>query len=255
MEKKKILEIKNLSKKFDRKTVALDDVSLEVYEGESLGIVGESGSGKTTLGRMILMLIAPDKGEIIYEEKNILALREREKRAVREDIQMILQDPYSSLNPMKTIGWHLEEPLRILGNYSKEERKAKALEMMNMVGLSREYFDKYPRELSGGQKQRIVILAALMLNPKIIVADEAVSALDLSVQAQILNLLKELQRKLNLTYIFISHDLSVVRYMCDRICVMNKGKVVEIGSSNDILENPKEDYTKALVRASRLELV
>lgn len=250
---KKVLEIKNLNKKFNRHTVALDDVSLEVYEGESLGIVGESGSGKTTLGRTILMLLAPDSGEVIYEGKNILLLKEKKKRELRRDIQMILQDPYSSLNPMKTIGWHLEEPLRILEKLTREERREKALTMMKLVGLASEYYDKYPRELSGGQKQRIGILAALMVNPKIIVADEAVSALDLSVQAQILNLLKELQRTLGLTYIFISHDLAVVRYMCDRIAVMNRGKIIEIGESEEVFTNPKEEYTKTLIRASRLD--
>jgi ABC-type oligopeptide transport system ATPase subunit len=252
---KEILKVRNLNKKFDKNTIALNNINIDVYEGESLGIVGESGSGKTTLGRIILMLISADSGEILYNEKNILNLNEKEKRELRKDIQMILQDPYSSLNPLKTIGWHLEEPLKVLEKLSKNERKKKVLEMMELVGLNSEYYEKYPRELSGGQKQRVVILASLMVKPKIIVADEAVSALDLSVQAQILNLLRELQVKMKLTYIFISHDLNVVRYICDRVAIMKDGELIEVGETEDIFENPKEKYTQELIEAAKLELM
>lgn len=222
--KNKILEIKNLNKKF-KHIVALENINLEIYEGETLGIVGPSGGGKSTFGKILLMLLQPDSGEIIYKKRNILKLKEKEKFEVRKEIQMVLQDPYLSLNPSKRIGWHLEEPLKIL-NWNSEDRKMHILKMLKKVGLTEEYLDKYPRELSGGQRQRVLILTSLLLNPKVIVLDESVSALDISVQAQILNLLQDLQAELKLTYIFISHDISVVNYMCDRIIELKNGKII-----------------------------
>lgn len=231
MNKNKILEIKNISKAFKNK-VALENVNIDVYEGETLGIVGPSGGGKSTLGKILLMLLEPDSGEIIYKGKDILKSGKREQLDLRKDIQMVLQDPYLSLNPRKTIGWHLEEPLRVL-NYKTEERKEKILSMMKLVGLSKDYFNKYPNELSGGQRQRVLILASILMNPKIIVLDESVSALDISVQAQILNLLIDLQKELNLTYIFISHDLSVVKYICDRIAFIEKGTLSKVIDNNE----------------------
>ena len=207
--------------------MVLDNVNFDIFEGETLGIVGPSGCGKSTFGKILLLLLSPNSGEIIYKNKNIFDYNKNEILEFRKDVQMVLQDPYLSLNPRKNIKWHLEEPLAVL-NYPKNERLKKILSMLELVGLSKDYLDKYPNQLSGGQKQRVLILAALLINPKIIVLDESVSALDISVQAQILNLLVELQQKLNLTYIFISHDLNVVKYMCDRIISFENGKVIDI---------------------------
>lgn len=226
MKNKIIFKIKNLNKKF-KNSMVLDNVNFDIFEGEALGIVGPSGCGKSTFGKILLLLLSPNSGEIIYKNKNIFDYNKNEILEFRKDVQMVLQDPYLSLNPRKNIKWHLEEPLAVL-NYPKNERLKKILSMLELVGLSKDYLDKYPNQLSGGQKQRVLILAALLINPKIIVLDESVSALDISVQAQILNLLVELQQKLNLTYIFISHDLNVVKYMCDRIISFENGKVIDI---------------------------
>lgn len=226
MKNKIIFKIKNLNKKF-KNSMVLDNVNFDIFEGETLGIVGPSGCGKSTFGKLLLLLLSPNSGEIIYKNKNIFDYNKNEILEFRKDVQMVLQDPYLSLNPRKNIKWHLEEPLAVL-NYPKNERLKKILSMLELVGLSKDYLDKYPNQLSGGQKQRVLILAALLINPKIIVLDESVSALDISVQAQILNLLVELQQKLNLTYIFISHDLNVVKYMCNRIISFENGKVIDI---------------------------
>lgn len=223
MKNKVILKVKDLNKKFKNSTI-LESISFDVFQGETLGIVGPSGCGKSTFGKILLLLLYPDSGEIIYEDKNIFKYSKKEILEFRKDIQMVLQDPYLSLNPKKTIGWHLNQPLDIL-NYSKDEKMEKIISMMELVGLSKDYLTKYPNQLSGGQKQRVLILTSLLINPKIIVLDESVSALDISVQAQILNLLIDIQKRLNLTYIFISHDIDVIRYMCDRVISLENGKV------------------------------
>lgn len=223
MKNKVILKVKDLNKKFKNSTI-LESINFDVFQGETLGIVGPSGCGKSTFGKILLLLLHPDSGEIIYEDKNIFKYSKKEILEFRKDIQMVLQDPYLSLNPKKTIGWHLNQPLDIL-NYSKDEKMEKIISMMELVGLSKDYLTKYPNQLSGGQKQRVLILTSLLINPKIIVLDESVSALDISVQAQILNLLIDIQKRLNLTYIFISHDIDVIRYMCDRVISLENGKV------------------------------
>lgn len=223
MENNIILKIKNLNKKF-KNSIILKDLTFNIYEGETLGIVGPSGCGKSTFGQILLLLLSQDSGEIIYRDKNIFNFNRKEILEYRKDLQMVLQDPYLSLNPKKTIGWHLNQPLDIL-NYPKDKRLNRIVYMMELVGLSKDYLEKYPNQLSGGQKQRVLILAALLIEPKIIVLDESVSALDISVQAQILNLLIELQKKLNLTYIFISHDVNVVKYMCDRVISLKNGEI------------------------------
>lgn len=229
---------------------AVDDVSFEVYPGETLGLVGESGCGKTTLGRTILRLIEPTAGEIIYNGKNIADLNAKELREIRKDMQIIFQDPYSSLNPRITVGEAIMEPMKVHGILgSDKERKERVLELLNKVNMSAEHFYRYPHEFSGGQRQRICIARALALNPQFIICDESVSALDVSVQAQVLNLLNELKKEFKFTYIFISHDLSVVKFMSDRMVVMNKGKIEEIGYADDIYSNPQTEYTRKLINA------
>lgn len=258
--KKPQLRVKNLKtwfpikKGFFGKThdyvKAVDDVSFDVYPGETIGLVGESGCGKTTLGRSILRLIEPSEGEIEFEGCNILALKENELRGLRKDIQIIFQDPYSSLNPRMTVGEAIIEPMRINKILDSDyARKKRAIDLLEHVNLSRKQFDLYPHEFSGGQRQRICIARALALNPKFIICDESVSALDVSVQAQVLNLLNDLKQEFNFTYIFISHDLSVVKFMSDRIIVMNKGKIEEMGYAEDIYQNPQTDYTKRLIQS------
>ncbi|WP_018616246.1 ABC transporter ATP-binding protein [Segetibacter koreensis] len=227
---------------------AVDDVSFELYEGETLGLVGESGCGKSTLGRSILQLIEPTEGNIIFKGKDLRKARKEELRILRKDMQIIFQDPYSSLNPRMTIGQAIGEPLEVHNLVkNKREKKEKVIELLEKVNLAPDYYSRYPHEFSGGQRQRIVIARALALHPSFIICDESVSALDVSVQAQVLNLLNDLKKEFRFTYIFISHDLSVVRYVSDRIMVMNKGKIEETGNAEDIYLHPQKDYTKKLI--------
>lgn len=260
MKQKPILEVKNLKTYFPIRqgllgrakefVKAVDDVSFEVYPGETVGLVGESGCGKTTLGRTILRLVEPTSGEITFDGKDILSYNRRQLRQLRRDMQIIFQDPYSSLNPRITIGEAIMEPMRlhkVLAN--NKERKDRVIELLETVNLKADHFNHYPHEFSGGQRQRIAVARALGLNPKFIIADESVSALDVSVQAQVLNLLNELKEKFNLTYIFISHDLSVVKFMSDRIVVMNKGRIEEVDFSEEIYERQKTAYTRKLINS------
>jgi peptide/nickel transport system ATP-binding protein len=229
---------------------AVDGVSFDVYPGETFGLVGESGCGKTTLSRTILKLIEPTSGEIVFDQQNITKLNTKEMRPLRKNIQIIFQDPYSSLNPIKTIGETLIEPLKVHQVFvNQQQRKDFIIDLMNKVGLQAAQFNRYPHELSGGQRQRVVIARALALQPKLIICDESVSALDVSIQAQVLNLLKDLQQQFQLTYIFISHDMAVVKHMADRMMVMNKGKIEEMGYPEDIYHHPKSAYTQQLVNA------
>ncbi len=254
----KILEIQNIktyfpkNKTFFGKTIdyvkAVDDVTLDVYEGETLGLVGESGCGKTTLGRTILRLNEPTEGKIFFQRNDLLRLKPDDMRQLRKDMQIIFQDPYSSLNPRITIGEALMEPMQVHNILSNNnQRKEKVYELLNKVGLTEKQYGRYPHEFSGGQRQRVCIARALSLNPKFIICDESVSALDVSVQAQVLNLLNDLKREFKFTYIFISHDLSVVKFMSDRMVVMNKGKIEEMGDADQIYLNPQSDYTKNLI--------
>lgn len=257
-ERSKILELQNIktyfpkNKTFFGKTIdyvkAVDDVTLDVYEGETLGLVGESGCGKTTLGRTILRLNEPTDGKIFFERNDLLRLKPEDMRQLRKDMQIIFQDPYSSLNPRITIGEALMEPMQVHNILSNNnQRKEKVYELLKKVGLTEKQFSRYPHEFSGGQRQRVCIARALALNPKFIICDESVSALDVSVQAQVLNLLNDLKREFKFTYIFISHDLSVVKFMSDRMVVMNKGKIEEMGDADEIYMNPQSDYTKKLI--------
>ncbi|MCY9547042.1 ABC transporter ATP-binding protein [Lysinibacillus xylanilyticus] len=226
---------------------AVDDVSFEVFEGETLGIVGESGCGKSTTGRLLMRLLEPTEGEIEFAGKIISELSNNEMRKARRDIQMIFQDPYASLNPRHNIGKILEEPLIVHGMGNAKERKQKVLELLEIVGLNEYHVKRYPHQFSGGQRQRIGIARALMTNPRLIIADEPVSALDVSIQAQVLNLLQNLQKDLKLTYIFISHDLGVVRHISNRVGVMYLGKLVELTASEDLYAEPLHPYTQALL--------
>jgi peptide/nickel transport system ATP-binding protein len=229
---------------------AVDDVTFAVYPGETLGLVGESGCGKTTLGRSIIRLVEPTSGQLIFDSTDLLSLNKPGLKAMRRDVQIIFQDPYSSLNPRLSVGTALIEPLQVHRMYDNDaERKKVILGLLERVGLTVEHYDRYPHEFSGGQRQRIVIARALALQPKFIICDESVSALDVSVQAQVLNLLRELQQEMGLTYIFISHDLAVVKHISDRMLVMNKGKIEEIGFPDEIYHNPKAEYTKKLIAA------
>lgn len=229
---------------------AVDDISFKVFPGETLGLVGESGCGKTTLGRSILRLVEPTSGQLLFNGTDLTQLGRKELRKMRRDIQIIFQDPYSSLNPKITVGNSIMEPLQVHGIFKNDqERKAHVLNLLEKVNLKPEHFDRYPHEFSGGQRQRIVIARALALQPKFIICDESVSALDVSVQAQVLNLLRELQQEFGLTYIFISHDLAVVKHISDRMIVMNKGKIEEEGFPEDIYNHPKAAYTQKLIDA------
>jgi peptide/nickel transport system ATP-binding protein len=229
-------------------TKAVDDVTFDVYQGETLGLVGESGCGKTTLGRALLKLVDATGGNILYKGNDLAKIGKEKMKALRKDMQIIFQDPYSSLNPRKTIGAAIAEPLKIHKLYAtKTERKKKVLTLLEKLGLPPEHYDRYPHEFSGGQRQRIVIARALALEPTFIVCDESVSALDVSVQAQVLNLLNDLKKEFDLTLIFISHDLSVVRYVSDRIIVMNKGKIEEIGAAEEVYRHPSSPYTQKLL--------
>lgn len=226
---------------------AVDDISFSIYPGETVGLVGESGCGKSTLGRSIVRLEIPREGRIMFQDINILRLSDEEMRKIRPKLQMIFQDPYSSLNPRKRICDILAEPLKAHRLVAEDKIDDRVNELLHMVGLPPGYKNRYPHEFSGGQRQRIGIARALALNPQLIVCDEPVSALDVSIQAQILNLLKELQQEFKLTYLFISHGLGAVRYICDRIMVMYLGKIVESGETEEIFSHPKHPYTKALL--------
>lgn len=229
---------------------AVDDVSFQVWEGETLGLVGESGSGKSTIARAVLNLIEPTAGKVIFNETWIAKLRPRALRKMRREMQLVFQDPYSSLNPSMRIGAALQEPLKVhKKDLSKSERRQKVAEMLKKVGLDETDMHKYPHQLSGGQRQRVVIARALMLNPKLVFLDESVSALDVSVQAQVLNLLNELKQDLKLTFVFITHDLNVVRYMADRIMVLQHGCIVECNDADRIMQNPSHAYTQKLIEA------
>ncbi|HRI28306.1 MAG TPA: ABC transporter ATP-binding protein [Chitinophagales bacterium] len=255
-----LLEVKNLKTYFPSKrnifgktlewVKAVDDVSFNVYPGETLGLVGESGCGKTTLGRTILRLAPAHEGSILYKGKAILDLPETELKELRKEMQIIFQDPYSSLNPRLTIGSAIIEPMQVHGIYNNDkERKDRVIELLETCNMQAAHFNRYPHEFSGGQRQRICIARALALNPQFIICDESVSALDVSIQAQVLNLLIDLRTKFGFTYIFISHDLSVVKFMSDRMVVMNRGKIEEMGLADDIYNNPQHEYTQKLIAA------
>lgn len=254
-----LLEVNNLEKAYyssmgfirpKKPFLAVDDVSFKLYEGETLGLVGESGCGKSTLGNAILQLDKATSGTLIYKGKDITNLSSRAVKSLRKEIQIIFQDPYSSLNPRLTVGASIMEPMKVHNLYgSASERKEKAMNLLDSVGLNPEHFYRYPHEFSGGQRQRIGIARTIAVQPKLIICDESVSALDISVQAQVLNLLNELKETLGFTYIFISHDLSVVKYMSDQLVVMNRGKIEEIGDADDIYKKPASDYTKKLIDA------
>jgi len=241
---------KNIFGKVTKKVIAVNNVSFDVYKGETLGLVGESGCGKTTIGRAILQLIEAASGQIEFEGIMLNEISEKQLRAIRKKIQIIFQDPYSSLNPRLPIGEAIQEPMRVHKLYNSEkERKEKVLELLEKVGLERAHYNRYPHEFSGGQRQRIGIARCLALEPEIVICDESVSALDVSVQAQVLNLINDLKRDFNFTCIFISHDLSVVKYMSDRMIVMQSGNIVEYGDSDSIYSNPQTSYTKRLISA------
>jgi oligopeptide transport system ATP-binding protein len=228
---------------------AVDGVSFEIQEGETLGLVGESGSGKSTTGYCVLQLMKPTSGSVRFMGQELTELGREDIRQMRREMQIVFQDPYSSLDPRMTVGDIVAEPLQVHGVGVRRSRRETVRQLLDVVGFNPLYTNRYPHEFSGGQRQRIGIARALALNPKLIVCDEPVSALDVSIQAQILNLLKDLQRDFGLTYLFIAHDLAVVRTMSDRIAVMNRGKLVEIGPAEEVYTEPKDEYTKALLAA------
>ena len=268
-----LLDVRHLSKRFTRsrgwfqparETTAVDDVTFSIEAGETFGLVGESGSGKTTIGRCILRLVEPTAGEIRFKDQDVVALDRRALRAARRDMQIVFQDPFASLNPRMRIGESVEEPLEIHRIGSKTERQARVAELLAMVGIDPGAMRRYPREFSGGQRQRIGLARALALNPSFVIADEPVSALDVSVQAQVINLLMDLQERLNLTYLLIAHDLRLVAHVCDRVAVLYRGRIVEMGTASAVFVSPRHVYTQALlsavpaiesgVRPSRLDL-
>ncbi|MDC3133012.1 ABC transporter ATP-binding protein [Flavobacteriaceae bacterium] len=257
--KSPLLEVEGLEKKYESRFnlfqkrkhfIAVQEIDFKLYPGETLGLVGESGCGKSTLAKALIYLDPPTSGSIRYKGMSIQNSGKRKLRALRKEIQFIFQDPFAALNPLKTIGETVAEPLRIHRiTTTKKETKARVLELLVQVGLSKEFYDRYPHELSGGQRQRAVIARALATEPKLIICDESVAALDISVQAQVLNLLNRLKRELGLSYLFISHDLSVVKFMSDRIMVMQKGRLVEFQEADSLYENPQNQYTKTLIAA------
>jgi oligopeptide/dipeptide ABC transporter ATP-binding protein len=248
-----LLELRNLTKIYPgpkgRQVQAVADVSLTIAAGEVLGVVGESGCGKSTLGRTLLRLTEPSSGQILFDGQDLTRLSPGAMKPVRRDLQVIFQDPYGSLNPRHTVGYILSEPLVVQGEGSRDARRARVAELLSLVGLPEGAATRYPHEFSGGQRQRIAIARALALNPKLIVADEAVSALDVSVQSQIINLIADLRRRLGLSILFISHDLSVIRHISDRIAVMYLGRIVETGPTEAVIAAPRHPYTQALLSA------
>lgn len=252
-----LVEVRNVKKYFPikggilKRTVghlkAVDDVSFQIHKGETLGVVGESGSGKSTLGRVMLRLLDPTEGDIIFDGTDISNLSRGKMNPFRRDMQIVFQDPFASLNSKMSVGELIEEPLLVQTSLSKQERKDKAKEMIEKVGLRQSDLEKYPHEFSGGQRQRISIARALVLEPKFVICDEPVSALDVSIQAQVLNLMKDLQDELGLTYLFIAHDLSVVKHISDRVAVMYLGRLAEIAPKNKLYDNPLHPYTKGLL--------
>jgi oligopeptide/dipeptide ABC transporter ATP-binding protein len=257
---KTLLDVRNLKMYFPltkglvlQRTVgyvrAVDDISFSIERGKTLGLVGESGSGKTTIARTLIRLYKPTAGQILFDGQDLAAIEGESLRGIRQRIQMIFQDPYASLNPRFTIGSLVSEPMHIYHQGSKQGISERTEELLRVVGLRPEYIDRYPHEFSGGQRQRIAVARALAINPELVIADEPVSALDVSVRAQVLNLLQRLQKEFNLTYLFVSHDLSVVRHVADRIAVMYLGKIVELADRDELYTTPKHPYTKALLSA------
>lgn len=255
--KKVLLEARHLVKEFPiggtKKAPlvvhAVSDVNLEIYEGETLALVGESGCGKSTLGRVLIRLLEPTSGEVDFEGVNIAGLSTAEFAQYRKQMQIIFQDPYASLNPRMSVKQIIEEPLVTYGMKDKKELETRVKELMKEVGIPEEFYNRYPHQFSGGQRQRIGIARAIALNPRLIICDEPVSALDVSIQSQVLNLLKDLQEQYNLTYLFISHDLSVVKFIADRVCVMFLGSICEIGATDELYDHPLHPYTKFLLNA------
>jgi ABC-type oligopeptide transport system ATPase subunit len=245
-----LVSVRNLTKVFDGRTRAVEDVSLDIHAGETLGLVGESGSGKSTLGRLLLRLIEPTSGSVTFAGKDVLAASAGDLRSLRREMQIIFQDPFGSLDPRMTVEQVVVEPFIVHEKMSREARALRAAELMKAVGLDASALKRYPHEFSGGQRQRIGIARALALKPKFIVADEPVSALDVSVGAQIVNLLAQLQREFGLTYLFISHSMPVVRYLSTRIAVMYQGKLVELGDTEQITSAPQHEYTRTLLKAT-----
>ena len=254
-----MIQVENLSKHFSRSSgmwgdksgvvKAVDDISFQIAPGEVLGLVGESGSGKSTTGRLILRLIEPTSGRVLHEGKNVFELPKNQMRELRKQMQIVFQDPYGAFNPRMTVGAILGEALQLRGLSTRSSRDSEARKFLEMVQMPPSILGRYPHEFSGGQRQRIGIARALAVEPKFIVADEPVSALDVSTQAEIVNLLLDLQQRLNLTMLFISHDLSVVKVLCDRVAVMQNGKLVEVGTSEQIYHSPQQQYTKDLLNA------
>lgn len=247
-----LLSVRGLTKRFGKGTrvhTAVNDVSFDLHGGEVLGLVGESGCGKSTTLRSIVGLERPDEGEITYDGINVLGASKGDLERYRREVQLVFQDPYSSLNPRMTVEKIVSEPLLVHGDFSKAQRRDKAVEILEMVGLASTHLDRYPKSFSGGQRQRIAIARALVVQPRILICDEPVSALDVSVQAQVLNLIKDMKSRLNLSVLFIAHDLSVVRYLCSRLVVLQNGVTVETGTRDEVYDSPRHPYTQELLRA------